>query len=151
MVESPRFITQHCKRKMKSRAWLFTKYLQNRTALVPVAVIKHCAQKQLPSGESVSELKARTWRQELMQKSWIGAAYWLGPRGFLRLLFIVLRTSKPGAVPLTKAWPCHVNQWLRNCTTGFPQAHLMGALCSCLLFLFLRFLNFMCMTVLHAC
>ena len=30
--------------------------------------------------------KAGTWRQELMQRPWKGAAYWLAPHGLLSLL-----------------------------------------------------------------
>jgi hypothetical protein len=30
--------------------------------------------------------KAETWRQELMQRPWRGAAYWLAPHGLLGLL-----------------------------------------------------------------
>jgi hypothetical protein len=31
--------------------------------------------------------RAGTWRQELMQRSWRDAAYWLVPHGLLSLLF----------------------------------------------------------------
>jgi hypothetical protein len=46
-----------------------------------------------PSLREVS--KGRNWRQELMQKPWRGAIYWLASGGFLILLLIEPRTSCP--------------------------------------------------------
>jgi hypothetical protein len=65
------------------------------------AVIEHHDQEQLGKEriyfilqlivhQSEEELKAGTWRQELMQRLWRGAAYWLAPHGFFSLLSFFL-------------------------------------------------------------
>ena len=38
---------------------------------------------------------AGTWRQELMQRPWKGAAYWLAPRGLLNLLSYRTQDHQP--------------------------------------------------------
>jgi hypothetical protein len=48
--------------------------------------------------------KAGTWRQELMQRPWRNAAYWLAPHGLLILLSTKPRTTSPGVVPPTMDW-----------------------------------------------
>ena len=52
--------------------------------------------------------RAGTWRQELMQKPWRGAAYWLAPHGLFSLLSYRTRTTSPGVAPPTMGWalPC---------------------------------------------
>jgi hypothetical protein len=45
--------------------------------------------------------RAGTWRQELMQKPWRGAAYWLVPHGLLNLLiffYFCILLIEPGTV-----------------------------------------------------
>ena len=39
--------------------------------------------------------KPRTWRQELVQRPWKGAAYWLTPRGLLSLLSYRTQDHQP--------------------------------------------------------
>ena len=44
--------------------------------------------------------RAESWRQELMQKPWRGASYWLVPYGLLSLFSHRSRTTSPGMAPL---------------------------------------------------
>jgi hypothetical protein len=48
--------------------------------------------------------RAGTWKQELMQRPWRGAAYWVASLGFLSLLFIEPRTTSLGMAPPTMGW-----------------------------------------------
>jgi hypothetical protein len=41
--------------------------------------------------------KSGTWRQELMQRPWKGAAYWLAPHGLLSLLSYRTHQQRNGA------------------------------------------------------
>jgi hypothetical protein len=45
-----------------------------------------------------------TWMQELMQKAWRGAAYWLVSHVLLICLLIEFRTTNPGMAPPTVGW-----------------------------------------------
>ena len=45
--------------------------------------------------------RAGTWRQEMTQRPWKGAAYWHAPYGLLRPLSIEPRTTSPGMTPPT--------------------------------------------------
>ena len=57
-----------------------------------------------------------TWRQELMQRPWKGAAYWLAPHGFLSLLSYRSQDHSPGMAPSshqspTKKMPYNLILW----------------------------------------
>jgi hypothetical protein len=43
--------------------------------------------------------RAGTWRQELMQRSWKGAVYWLALHGYSDYFLIESRTTSPGMYP----------------------------------------------------
>ena len=44
---------------------------------------------------SLKQVRAGTWRQELMQKPWRGAAYWLALHGLLSLLSYRTQDHQP--------------------------------------------------------
>jgi hypothetical protein len=69
-------------------------------------------------GESSLLVRAGTWRQELIQRPWRGAAHWLAPHGWLSLILIHLRTLCPGFAPsfLGEARPHQ--SW--KCVVDFP-------------------------------
>jgi hypothetical protein len=48
--------------------------------------------------------RAGVWRQELMQRPWKGAAYWLASPGFLSLLSYRTQDYQQRNVPLTMGW-----------------------------------------------
>ena len=48
--------------------------------------------------------RAGTWRQELMQRTWRGAAYWLASPGLLSLLSYRTQDYQPRMVPPTMGW-----------------------------------------------
>jgi len=98
------------------------------TALVrdAIAVMKHYEQKQgdkekvLLACKSTSLFtnggsqdrnshRAGTWRQELMQRPWRGAAYWLALHGLLSLLSYRTRTTSPGMASPAMGWPSYIN------------------------------------------
>ena len=64
--------------------------------------------------------RARTWRQELTQRPWRGATYWLAPHGLLSLLSYRTQDHLPGMAPpiVGVAFSHH---WLRKCLT--PTFH----------------------------
>jgi hypothetical protein len=79
-----------------------------------IAVIKYQHQNQLGEervyfhltllGKSGQELKAGTWRQELLQRPQRGAANWIPLHGLLSLLSYSTRTTCPEVTPLTMHW-----------------------------------------------
>jgi len=65
--------------------------------------------------------RAETRRQELMQRPWRGAEYWLAPHGLLHLLSHGTQDHQPrGGTWPTTAGPSPVNHQLRKCPTGLP-------------------------------
>ena len=48
--------------------------------------------------------RAGTWRQELMQRSWRNAAYWLAHHDLLKLLYYRTRASAQKMTPPTTGW-----------------------------------------------
>jgi hypothetical protein len=48
--------------------------------------------------------RAGTWRQELMQRPWRGAAFWLAPAACLSCFLILLRTTRLRMAQSTKGW-----------------------------------------------
>jgi hypothetical protein len=49
----------------------------------------------IKSSECKNSIRAGTWRQELMQRPWRGAASWLAPHGLLSLFLTQVRTTRP--------------------------------------------------------
>jgi hypothetical protein len=93
---------------------------------VCIAVMRHHDQKQLReerlyfihSSVSVFITKGSqnrnsnntgTWRQELMQRPWRGAAYWLASLSCSACFLIELRTTSPGMAPSIIDPPSHNN------------------------------------------
>lgn len=83
-----------------------------------IVVMKHHGQNQLGvidlfqlilphHSSSLREIRAGTWRQELMQKLWKSVAFWLLPHGFLCLLSY----SPPKYLPI-------ISHQSKKCTTG---------------------------------
>jgi hypothetical protein len=56
----------------------------------------------IKSSEGRNSNRAGTWRQELMQKPWRGAAYYLAPRSLFSLFSY--RTASPGILLPTMGW-----------------------------------------------
>jgi hypothetical protein len=48
--------------------------------------------------------RAGTWRQELMQRPWRGAAYWVASLGMLSLFSYRTQDHQPGMALLTVDW-----------------------------------------------
>ena len=82
-------------------------------------------------GKSRQRLKAGSWRQELMQKPWRSAAYWLASRGFLSWLSDTVQGHLP------RGWhhpqwtvPSHIDQKPRKCPMGWPRSQSDGGIVS---------------------
>ena len=62
-----------------------------RRGIIWLVLPHHCA--------SLKEVGTGSWKQELMQRLWKGAAYWLAPHDLLNLLLVESRTSSLGNGP----------------------------------------------------
>ena len=50
--------------------------------------------------------RAGSWRQELMQRPWKDAAYWIVPYACSVCFLAVLRATSPRTAPPTMSWAC---------------------------------------------
>jgi hypothetical protein len=69
--------------------------------------------------------RAGMLRQELMQRPWRNAAYWLASYGLLNLLSYNSQDKKPGVALSTIGWALPINHQLRKYPKGLPTANLM--------------------------
>jgi hypothetical protein len=98
----------------KNKSYLFIVLV-----MVPIAVGRHHDQKQLGEkriyltlpyhSSSLKEVRTRAQAgqgpgQELMQRPWRDAAYWLAPHGLLSLLSYRTQDHQPRLVPSTMVW-----------------------------------------------
>lgn len=59
---------------------------------------------------TLKEVRAVTWRQELMLRPWKSTAYWLTPAGFLSLLSLNTYDHDSRITQDTLTWVSHNNQ-----------------------------------------
>jgi hypothetical protein len=73
------------------------------------------------NGSSLREVRAGTWRKELMQRPWSGVASWLALMACSACFPIKPRTTRPGMAPPTMGEAFPINYYsLRKClTAGF--------------------------------
>ena len=72
-----------------------------------------------------------TCRQELMQKPWRGAAYWLAPKGLFCLFSCRTRVQQPMEWYHSQwAGPSPISHQLRNRLRGLPAAQSYGGVVS---------------------
>lgn len=63
----------------------------------------------IKGGQDKNSSKVGTWKQDLMQRTWRGAAYWLAYHGLLSLLSIELWITSPGMAHLRGPPPSVAN------------------------------------------
>ena len=67
--------------------------------------------------------RAGTWRQELIQKPWRGAAHWLASLGFLRLLSYRTQDTRPGTATHHELGPPpSITNWENTLQLDFTEA-----------------------------
>lgn len=77
----------------------------------------------LHHGPLLEKVRAVAWWQELLQRLWRGAPYWLTPHGFPNLLSYSTQGTSPGIAPPTKGQVLPMNH-----EENAPQLYLMEAL-----------------------
>ena len=70
---------------------------------------------------STREVRVGTRRQELIQRLWRSAAYWLVPHGLLSLLSYSTQTTSPEVALPQQVGPSHINYESRKCIAGLPE------------------------------
>lgn len=78
-------------------------------------------------GKPGQALEAGMWRQELKQKSWGNAAYWLILCHSFSLFLIESRGTCPGQQHTQWSEPSHMNPWLRNASVHLSISHIIEA------------------------
>jgi hypothetical protein len=74
--------------------------------------------------------RAGTWRQELMQRPWRGAAYWVASPGLLSLLSYRTQDHQPRMAPPTRGLPLLTTNFENvlqlDIMEVFPQGRLLN-------------------------